>query len=89
MDGIGPIDPELTPDLGSRAASAVDRVARLIEADISAGRMPSSIDPTLESGRLFALIQGMSFQSIVDPKRWSPAYLRRIVDTELLRLRRD
>jgi hypothetical protein len=31
----------------------------------------------------------MSFQSIVDPKRWSPAYLRRIVDTELLRLRQS
>jgi hypothetical protein len=29
----------------------------------------------------------MSFQSIVDPKRWSPAHLRRIVDLELLRLR--
>jgi BetI-type transcriptional repressor, C-terminal len=66
----------------------VDRVARLIETDISVGRMSSSIDPALESDRLFALIQGMSFQSIVDPKRWSPAYLRQIVDTELLRLRR-
>ena len=66
----------------------MDRVTRLIEADISAGRMSSSIDPALESDRLFALIQGMSFQSIVGPKRWSPAYLRQIVDTELLRLRR-
>ncbi len=66
----------------------MDRITRLIEADISAGRMPSSIDPAMESDRLFALIQGMSFQSIVDPKRWSASYLRRIVDTELLRLRR-
>jgi hypothetical protein len=31
----------------------------------------------------------MSFQSIVDPEHWSPAHLRRIVDTELLRLRRS
>jgi hypothetical protein len=50
--------------------------------------MSSSIDPDVESDRLFALIQGMSFQSIVDQERWSPAYLCRTVDLELLRLRR-
>lgn len=81
--GMSVGDPELTRIWASRAASAVDRITRLIEAE----RLPSSIDPAMEGDRLFALIQGMSFQSIVDPKRWSPAYLRRIVDTELLRLR--
>jgi AcrR family transcriptional regulator len=81
--GMSVGDPELMRIWASRAASAVDRITRLIKAE----RMPSSIDPAMESDRLFALIQGMSFQSIVDPKRWSPAYLRRIVDTELLRLR--
>ena len=86
--GIAVGDPELMQIWASRAASAVDRVTRLIEIDISAGRMSSSIDPDMESGRLFALIQGMSFQSIVDPERWTPAHLRRIVDLELLRLRR-
>ena len=83
--GMSVGDPELTRIWASRAASAVDRITRLIEAE----RLPSSIDPALEGDRLFALIQGMSFQSIVDPKRWSPAYLRRIVDTELLRLRQS
>jgi AcrR family transcriptional regulator len=83
--GMSVGDPELTRIWASRAASAVDRITRLIKAE----RMPSSIDPAMESDRLFALIQGMSFQSIVDPKRWSPAYLRRIVDTELLRLRQS
>jgi AcrR family transcriptional regulator len=86
--GMSVGDPELTRIWASRAASAVDRITRLMEADISAGRMSSSIDPDMESDRLFALIQGMSFQSIVDQKRWTPAYLRRIVDLELLRLRR-
>lgn len=81
--GMSVGDPELMRIWASRAASAVDRITRLIKAE----RMPSSIDPAMEGDRLFALIQGMSFQSIVDPKRWSPAYLRRIVDTELLRLR--
>ena len=81
--GMSVGDPELTRIWASRAASAVDRITRLIEAE----RLPSSIDPAMEGDRLFALIQGMSFQSIVDPRRWSPAYLRRIVDTELLRLR--
>ena len=87
--GMSVGDPELTRIWASRATSAVDRITRLIEADIEAARMPSSIDPAMESDRLFALIQGMSFQSIVDAKRWSPAYLRRIVDTELLRLRQS
>jgi AcrR family transcriptional regulator len=86
--GMSVGDPELTRIWASRAATAVDRITRLIESDISAGRVSSSIDPDLESDRLFALIQGMSFQSIVDQQRWSPAYLRRIVDLELLRLRR-
>jgi BetI-type transcriptional repressor, C-terminal len=87
--GMSVGDPQLTQIWASRAASAVDRVTRLIEADIAAGHMPSGIDPDLESSRLFALIQGMSFQSIVDPAHWSPAHLRRIVDLELLRLRRS
>ena len=86
--GISVGDPELTRIWASRAASAVDRVTRLVEADIAGGRMSSSIDPDLEGDRLFALIQGMSFQSIVDQNRWSPAYLRRIVDLEIVRLRR-
>ena len=85
--GMSVGDPELTQIWASRAASAVDRISRLIEADISAGHISSGMDPDMESSRLFSLIQGMSFQSIVDPKRWSPAHLRRIVDLELLRLR--
>jgi AcrR family transcriptional regulator len=87
--GMSVGDPELTRIWASRAVSAVDRVTRLIEADVAAGRMPPSIDPDTEGDRLFALIQGMSFQSIVDQNRWSPGYLRRIVELELLRLRRS
>jgi len=86
--GMSVGDPELTRIWASRAASAVDRITRLVEADVAAGRMSPSIDPDTEGDRLFALIQGMSFQSIVDPNRWSPGYLRQIVDLELLRLRR-
>jgi AcrR family transcriptional regulator len=85
--GMSVGDRELTKIWASRATSAVDRLSRLIEEDIISGRMPPGIDPDMEGGRLFCLIQGMSFQSIVDPKRWSAAYLRRIVDLELTRLR--
>ena len=85
--GMSVGDPELTQIWAARAASAVDRLSRLFDADIAAGRMPRNIDPDTEGGRLFSLIQGMSFQSIVDPKRWSPAHLRRIVNLELTRLR--
>jgi BetI-type transcriptional repressor, C-terminal len=81
-------DPELTRIWASRAASAIDRITRLVKADVAAGRMSPRIDPDMEGDRLFALIQGMSFQSIVDQDRWSPGYLRQIVELELLRLRR-
>ena len=86
--GMSVGDPELTRIWASRAASAVDRITRLVEADVAAGRMSPGIDPDMEGDRLFALIQGMSFQSIVDQNRWSPGYLRQIVELELLRLRR-
>ena len=85
--GMSVGDPELTRIWAARAASAVDRLSRLIDTDIAAGRMPSAVNPDTEGGRLFSLVQGMSFQSIVDPERWSPAHLRRIVDLELTRLR--
>jgi AcrR family transcriptional regulator len=85
--GMSVGDPELTRIWASRATSAVDRVSRLVEGDIAAGRMPPDIDPGTEGGRLFSLIQGMSFQSIVDPERWAPEHLRQIVDLELARLR--
>jgi AcrR family transcriptional regulator len=86
--GMSVGDPELTRIWASRAASAVARITRLVEADVAAGRMSPSIDPDTEGDRLFALIQGMSFQSIVDQNRWSPGYLRQIVELELRRLRR-
>ena len=86
--GMSVGDPELTRIWASRAASAVDRITRLVEADVAAGRMSPGIDPDMEGDRLFALIQGMSFQSIVDQNRWSPGFLRQIVELELLRLRR-
>jgi AcrR family transcriptional regulator len=85
--GMSVGDRELTDIWASRSATAVDRLTRLVAADVDAGRMASTIDPQLEGGRLFSLVQGMSFQSIVDPARWSPQHLRGIVDLELVRLR--
>jgi AcrR family transcriptional regulator len=85
--GMSVGDEELTGIWASRSATAVDRLARLVATDVAAGRMPSTVDPQTEGGRLFSLVQGMSFQSIVDPARWSPDHLRHIVDLELMRLR--
>ena len=80
-------DREHTKIWASRSATAVGRIARLISADVAAGHTPSSIDPENEAGRLFALVQGMSFQSLVDPAHWPPARLRNIVDLDVARLR--
>jgi len=85
--GMSVGDPELTDIWASRSATAADRLTRLVASDVEAGRMPETVDPPTEGGRLFSLVQGMSFQSIVDPVRWSPEHLRRIVDLELVRLR--
>jgi AcrR family transcriptional regulator len=86
--GMSVGDRELTRIWAARSATAVDRLARLVAADVRAGRMPPTVDPETEGGRLFSLVQGMGFQSIVDPAGWSPTHLRSIVDLELVRLRR-
>jgi AcrR family transcriptional regulator len=85
--GMSVGDAELTAIWASRAASAVGRLTRLIKADVAAGRMPSRLDPETEASRLFAVVQGIAFQSIVDPKHWSAERLRQSVDQELRRLR--
>lgn len=85
--GMSVGDQELTQIWAARSATAVDRIARLIAADVTAGRIRSTINAETEAGRLFALVQGMSFQSLVDAAHWPPEQLRRIVDLELSRLR--
>jgi AcrR family transcriptional regulator len=85
--GMSVGDPELMEIWASRAASTIDRLSSLITADISAGRIRQT-STRRPKAAAFSLIQGMSLQSIVDPKRWSPAHLRQVVDLELMRLRR-
>jgi AcrR family transcriptional regulator len=85
--GMSVGDRELTDIWAARAASAIKRVAKLIDADMAAGRVPESVDAKAEAGRIFALVQGIAFQSIVDPRHWPPKRLRHIVDVELGRLR--
>jgi AcrR family transcriptional regulator len=85
--GMSVGDQELTNIWASRATTAIRRIARLIDADIADGRITSTTDPAAEAGRLFALIQGMSFQSLVDPADWPPQRLRQVVDLELNHLR--
>jgi AcrR family transcriptional regulator len=87
FQGMSVGDQELTSAWAERATSAVARVARLVEADIRSGRVSAHVDARTEGGRLFSLIQGMSFQAIVDPDNWSPDMLRDIVRLELRRLR--
>jgi AcrR family transcriptional regulator len=80
-------DEELTKIWASRSATAIQRIARLIAADVADGRITRAADPAAEADRLFALVQGMSFQSIVDPANWPSHRLRELVDLELQRLR--
>ena len=85
--GMSVGDDELTKIWASRATTAIRRIARLIEADVADGRITSTTDPAAEAGRLFALIQGMSFQSLVDPANWPPHRQREVVDLELKHMR--
>src|SRR5437762_2416063 len=85
--GMSVGDEELTRIWASRATTAIQRIARLIAADVADGRITTTTDPAAEAGRLFALIQGMSFQSLVDPANWPPHRLREVVDLELGHLR--
>jgi AcrR family transcriptional regulator len=75
-------DAELTRIWASRSATAVQRIALLIAAD---GRC--RVDPEPEAARLFALVQGISVQSLVNPADWSGGRLRAVIDRELESLR--
>ena len=85
--GMSVGDAELTGIWAARSASAVERIARLIAADVADGRTEPSTDPAAEAARLFAVIHGVSFQSIVVPAAWPPRRLREVVDLELDRMR--
>jgi AcrR family transcriptional regulator len=85
--GMSVGDEELTKIWASRSTTAIQRIARLITADVADGRIKSTTDPAAEAGRVFALVQGMSFQSLVDPANWPPHHLREVVDLELDHLR--
>jgi AcrR family transcriptional regulator len=85
--GMSVGDRELMEIWASRSTTAVNRVERLILADIADGRTPPSVDAAEEATRLFALVSGISVQSLVDPAHFSPARLGALVDRELAALR--
>lgn len=80
-------DAELTEIWAARSATAISRIARLIAADPAARAARANAED--EARLTFALIHGISVQSIVEPVHWPPKRLRRAVDAELARLRRD
>ena len=87
FQGMSVGDPELLEIWSSRSTTAVDRLARLVGDDVAAGRIPHTVDPEIEGGRLFSLVQGMGFQSIVGPELWTADYMTQVLDLELSRLR--
>jgi AcrR family transcriptional regulator len=85
--GMSVGDEELTAIWAQRASTATSRIKRLVVADFAARGAASSPEVAREAARLFALIQGVSFQSIVAPTSWPGHRLRAVVDAELVRLR--
>lgn len=82
-------DPQLSAFWAERGRTAFERLGRLIADDQRTGRLPATRDCDVEARRLLALVQGMSFQAVVDPAQWPASLLIELLDTELARCRSD
>ncbi len=87
FQGMAVGNDELLGIWNARQGSAVRRLADLIDADarVRGSRLRTSSQIAAEV--LFAIVQGISFQAIVNPAVWTPARLRRVVDDQVAAIR--
>lgn len=81
-------DARLTAQWRSRVRTALARIRGVIDAERAAGRLPGSVDSALESQRLLALVNGIAFLALLDPRGMPARRQRSLVADELARLRR-
>ena len=85
--GMSVGDPELTRIWADPSRTAVDRVARLIAADVETRRIRATITPGTEATGCSPSSRACRSSRSSTPRTGRPKQLRRIVDLELARLR--
>ena len=76
-------DPALA-DLARHAAEGTrELVGRIVARHVAAGGLRPGLDPELETARLWALVDGVSTQAVLQPDLVPPDTCRRVVDLHL------
>ena len=79
-------DDELTAIHIERHESFASAVEDALRVEQEAGRVSDGIDVAHEAQRLVTLIDGLALQAVLQPDRWPPPTLRRMIDEHLSQL---
>lgn len=80
-------DARLTEQWRLRVRTALERIRGVVDDEKAAGRLPATVDPRLEAQRLLALVNGIAFLALLDPRAMPARQQRSLVADELARLR--
>lgn len=80
-------DARLTQQWRDRVRTALARIRDAVEAERREGRLPEDVDPRLEAQRLLALVNGIAFLALLDPRAMPARQQRSLMADELARLR--
>ncbi|MBB5122331.1 TetR family transcriptional regulator [Streptomyces eurocidicus] len=81
------IRPGLRPCAVELQENALTLMGHVLRGAQTAGGLPAGLDPGTESRRLAALIDGLTFQAVLQPDRYPPKELRRLLRHHLETLR--
>ncbi|MGW2398987.1 TetR/AcrR family transcriptional regulator [Kitasatospora sp. NPDC001664] len=75
--------PHLRPYARELQDSLRTVLAKVLTGGIASGALPASLDVELEAHRLSALLDGLTFQAVLEPDRVTPALMRRVLHSHL------
>jgi AcrR family transcriptional regulator len=78
--------PAFANEQRARTRSTTERLASCLRHLVDQGRIDAGIDVDRTADRLSAIIPGIASEAIFDPRKWSSALQRRVVDDELAAL---
>lgn len=87
FQGLSIGDPHLTEQWQSRVRTALDRLRGIIEAEQREGTVPPGVDAAAEARRLLALVNGVAFLSLINPRALNARQQLGMISDDLARLR--
>lgn len=75
--------PHLRPYARKLQDSLRTVLAKVLTGGVTSGALPAGLDVPLEAHRLSALLDGLTFQAVLEPDRVTPALMRRVLRSHL------